>query len=433
MHRARLWAVPLAALALLTTTCGTDGDPEADSGPDLPVSVEAVLVADRVVPTAADDPAVAGATTLDLGHDLLGAITAAEEPDTNVVISPMSIATALGMLEPGTIDDAQTQVRDLLGIEDPAAYHASMNALEQSLEGREPSSVGAENDPGEITVRIANAAYLQQGLPFEPDFLEVIGRHYGPVLNEVDFPPDPDAVAHEINRWVADNTEDRITDLIPDEVLTADTILALVNALYLHASWFDPFDPAETVDQEFTRRDGTEVTVPMMHGHGDQSAEGDGWVGATKIYTGGLAAQFILPDEGRFGEIADDLPGAFADLEAGTDGAELVLPRFETRSMNPLTQPLKDLGVTAPFERGHLRGIVDDDRVVVSDVLHETYLAMDEEGTEAAAATVVVLDRESGPASPPVPVILDRPFLFRIVDTETGATLFLGRIMDPTA
>lgn len=419
--------VVLLALAVLIAACGDDGggDEDEEAGS---VSLDAVPVADRQPPGPDDDPALAGRAFTDLGVRLLGELGDAG----NVVVSPASIAIALSMVEPGAVDQGSAQLRELLRIDDPAAHHAAMNALEQSLESRTPADTG-DGDPGELTLRIANAAFLQAGYPFEPDYLDAVGRFYGSVLNEVDFAEDAEAAREDINGFVADATEDRIPELIPPDVLTPDTVLALVNALYLNASWATTFEEGETVDGPFTLEDGGEVTVPLMHGSSDGSAAGDGWVGATKAYVGGLAAQFVLPDEGRFDEIAADLPDVFEELSAGQLGAELVVPRFETRYQVGLTEPLQALGLVAPFEPGQLLGIADDDTLRVSDVIHETFLAMDEQGTEAAAATAVLAEATGLPSGEPVPVVLDRPFLFRLVDQQTGATLFLGRIMDPTS
>ncbi len=170
-----------------------------------------------------------------------------------------------------------------------------------------------------------------------------------------------------------------------------------------------------------------------MNGFGTSSASGDGWVGATKSYVGGLSAQFILPDEGRFDEIASNLTAVLADFDLNrTSGAELALPRFETRSSAELTPALQSLGLTAPYAEGGLLGVANDPRLIIDQVIHEALIAMDEEGTEAAAATVVLAYPTSGPVLPPVPVVLDRPFLYRIIDDASGATLFIGQITNPT-
>lgn len=422
--------VLVAAIGLVAVGCGDDGGGGARDDGDGGVEVEAVPVAERAEPTG--DPTLGGEAITAFGDDLFAAVADGAGGDENVVVSPTSIAVALAMVEPGAVNEARTQLRELLRIDDADAFHASMNALEQDLESRRPDDPG-DGDPGEITVRLANAAYLQRGYPFEDAYLDAVGEDYGPVLNEVDFTADPDAVAHEINAWVADQTEDHITQLIGDGVLTTHDVFALVNALYLNASWSQPFEDDDTADGTFTLPDGSEVTVPMMHGGSDASVAGDGWVAAAKDYTGGLRAEFVLPDQGRFDEVAGGLPAVFDELEQSTGGAELVVPRFETRFHAELDEALRALGVTAPYENGNLLGIADDPRLVIARTIHETWLSMDEQGTEAAAATAVIGEATSAPVEEPVPVILDRPFLFRIVDTESGATLFLGRVMDPTA
>ncbi|MEM9745898.1 MAG: serpin family protein [Actinomycetota bacterium] len=402
----------------------------ADTVPEAGSGMTEVPVAVRAAPTEA--PEIAGQAISEFGFDLFEQIRS-DDDGSNVIVSPASVSIALAMVEPGTNDLAQEQMRTLLGIDDPETFHASMNALEVDLESRTPAGFGGEGDPGEITIDIANAAFLQMGYPFEDDYLDTIGTNYGPVLREVDFEPDPDAVGRQINDFVADATNDQITDLIADGTIEPETVLALVNALYLNASWLQTFDQDATTDAPFTLLDGSRVDVPLMNGTGTSSAAGDGWVGATKAYVGGLSAQFILPDEGRFDEIASDLGSVVAEYDANrTDGAEFSMPRFETRTSAPLGPALQSLGLTAPFQPGGLLGIAGDPLLLIDQVVHEAFVAIDEDGTEAAAATVVLMLPASGPVSPPVPVVLDRPFLFRIVDDTTGATLFIGQITDPS-
>lgn len=402
---------------------------EAEGGEAKPSVV--VPVAERTAP--AGDPSVAGEAITEFGLDLFAEVRSGDV-EANITVSPASVAIALAMVEPGTVDAAQEQMRALLRIDDPSAFHSSMNALEQDLEARTPGISGDDNDPGEVTVRIANAAYLQQGYPFEVDYLEIVGSNYGPILREVDFRSDPDSVAHEINDFVADATNDQIVDLIADGTFSPDTVLALVNALYLKASWLQTFDEAATRDASFTLLDDTKIDMTLMKGRSESSASGDGWVAATKSYVGGLSAQFILPDEGRFEEIAASLATVLADFDQNrTRGSDLSVPRFETRTSIGLTPALKALGLTAPYSSGGLLGIAGDPRLVIDQVIHESFVAMDEEGTEAAAATVVVGMLSSAPALPPVPVILNRPFLYRIIDSASGATLFVGQVTDPTS
>lgn len=283
-------------------------------------------------------------------------------------------------------------------------------------------------------MRIANAGYLQHDYPFQPAYLDAIGADYGPVLNTVDFSVDPDAVAHDINAFVADATDDQIRDLIADGVIPPVTVLALVNALAMKASWLETFDPAATTDATFTRLDDTTLTVPMMNGTSSSSARGNGWIGATKTYVGGLTAQFILPDAGRFDDVAANLPAVFDEYDANRTGrAPLGMPRFQSRYGVELTPALQALGLNGIYHEGGLNGIADDPNLVVGQVIHQTFVSMNEDGTEAAAATAVLAAATSGSMTEPVPVVLDRPFIYRITDDTTGATLFIGQIQNPDA
>lgn len=434
----RSLAVLLSA-ALIAAGCTNGTGTTIDSGTDSSASTVADAAALRPEPIAVGEraagtapSATAGAAVTGFGNDLFSSARA-DAPTDNLTISPLSIAVAFAMLEPGADDSARDELASMLHVEDRDRFHASMNTLEQELENRVLRDFGEDSDPGELTIRLANAAYVQRAYPILADYLNTIGRNYGPALNEVDYRSDPNAVADEINDWVAEQTEDRIVDLVPHDTLAEDHVLALVNALYLNASWFEPFETAS--ERSFTRLDGEEVEVPLMPGYGDSSSSGDGWIGATKSLAGDLYVQFILPDEGRFEELASSATEVFeAYPERSSSGASLVIPKFETRSSLPLDSTLlEQLGVERIFEPSNLNRIAGDPTLRVNTALHATFLAMDEEGIEAAAATVIFGIAMSGPEFEPVPVVLDRPFLYRIVDNQSGATLFLGQITDPIA
>ncbi len=443
-------AVPVA-LGLVAVSCGSEGptgsppdgsepsttppattaaettEPVDVPGPGGPIAMPARLV-------STESPSIAGEAVTAFGYEVFAGSTTLADPSDNVVVSPLSIAIALAMLEPGATGDAQTQLRTLLHIDDPVAWHASMNALSRELEARVAELPGPddEQDPGEFVARIANAAFVQPDYPFLPAYLDVVGTNYGAVIEELDFLVDQMAAADRINEFIADATDDHITDLVSASDLAPETKLALVNALLLRASWQSQFVAEATVDDEFTLHDGSSVTVPFMHGFGDRSGSGDGWVAASKQLVGNVRLDVVLPDEGRFDEVADTLPSVLSEFDQyATSGAELVVPRFETRVDVALTDVLQGIGLTAPFAEGNLLGIADDPKLVLDKALHQTWLSVDETGIEAAAATVLVMIATSAPALEPVPVVLDSPFLFRIVDGVSGATLFTGRIMDP--
>jgi serpin B len=428
----RVLVVLVAALGVLAAACGGGGDQPTRTGPTSSTSVPSTAVVPRPAPGPAGQ---AGSAVTAFGDQLFAAAAAQARAGDDVIVSPLSVAIALALLEPGAVGPARDQLRSLLHIQDAGAFHASLAALQHDLEDRRPDPVSDPAEtPGELHLGVADAAYLQRGYPFRPSYLDAITKGYGSVLHQVDYRKDPDAVAHEIDAFVADATHGKIPKLIDDGVLSQDDVLTLVNALYFKASWRQPFDESSTErHHRFTRLDGSTVDVALMRGNAEGSAKGDGWVAASVPYVGGLALQVVLPDQGRFGEVAAHLPVAFAALaDRDTGGVRLGLPRFTLRHHQELDPALKALGLTAPYATGSLLGVAGDPRLVLSQVIHETYVAMDEQGTEAAAATAAVVMAVSAPVEPPAPVILDRPFLFRIVDLRTGATLFEGRVMDPT-
>jgi serpin B len=424
----RAWVTVWGVVSLIAAGCGSDDEP--GSGSEGLVAVPAQEPSDA-------SPRIAGESVAAFGFDVLAATAARAPAGSNVVISPLSIAFALGMVEPGASGDSVAQFGDLLRIDDPAVWRDSMSSLTQSLESRQPDPVaelaGTEQDPGELVINLADAAFVQPGYAFVPDYLDLIGTKFGAVIEEVDF-TDAGGAAERINAFVAGETDNLIPELVKPEAIDPATVLALVNALLLKASWQTTFDAASTATAPFTRLDGSTVDVPLMRGGGDRSGAGDGWVGASKALVGGLRFEVVLPDEGRFDEIAARYADVTAELAAAPNpGGELAVPNFETRVSVALADVLKSLGLTAPFAEGGLMGIADDPKLLIDDVLHETFLSIDEDGIEAAAATIVLIVATGAPIDQPVPVVLDRPFLFRIVDDESGTPLFAGRIMDPTA
>ncbi len=374
------------------------------------------------------DPKIAGAAITRFGNQLFGAI---RDPSTNIVVSPVSVAIALAMLEPGATGDAKSQLDAALHTDDPTAFHASMTALRRHLVSAKATPANVGDKPGDLQIAIANAAYMQAGYPIRPTYAEALSRYYGPLLRVVDF-RQQQAVADAINAFVRDGTHGHINKII--DKLSPDTVLALVNALFLKASWAEPFDASATKPQSFTRLDSSTLSVSMMHGTTYKSMKGDGWVAGAKAYTGSLSVDFVLPDAGRFDEVAGEFPAVFDEFAKHASGgsAQLAVPRFTTRFMSELRPAFAKLGIAAPYSEGHLLGIADDRSLVLDQAVHATFLTMDETGTEAAAATIVSARTTSAPVSPPPPVILDRPFFFRIMDNDTGVTLFIGQVLDPT-
>ncbi len=363
-----------------------------------------------------------------------------QKPDENVFISPHSVSLALAMAYAGAKGDTASQMHDALHFTGAdAVVHESMNALDLALSARGQETV--DKDTGNpFQLSVVNAAWGQTGYPFEATYLDVLALNYGAGMRLLDFETAPDPSRIIINDWVADQSKDRIKDLLPGGSISALTRLVLTNVIYFKANWLKKFATTATVDAPFTRLDGSSVTVKMMNTMDDLpygTAKDCQFVEIP--YVGGNVAMFlIVPDEGRFTAVETALDGpAFAELraDAGMANGTLGLPRFTFGFESSLNDALMALGMTDAFDDqkadfSGMDGILHN--LFISLVYHKSFVAVDEDGTEAAAATAVVVDTTSIPENS-FQLTLDRPFLFAIVDRPTGALLFFGRVLDPTA
>lgn len=284
---------------------------------------------------------------------------------------------------------------------------------------------------------IANAVWAEQTYPFLQSFLDTIALHYGAGIRLADFINEYESVRQEINRWVSDQTEDKINDLIPEGALDTDTRMALVNAIYFKADWLSPFKADSTRDAPFHLLDGSEVDVPTMNQDTFiPYAKRDGWQAIELTYQGETAAMnIIVPDEGRFEEVESSLDAETVStiLESlQPTSVQLALPKFKFESEFDLGDQLAGLGMTDAFDpdQADFSGMTEGSDLYISAVLHKAFVAVDEKGTEAAAATAVLIEATSARLSD-VTLTIDRPFIFLIRDIPTGQILFLGRVLNP--
>jgi serpin B len=456
MRSIRVFAL-VTALAVLVAACGgTAGDDTTAT-----TTTGAAVDESTTTTTFGEGPATVGLVASDLDRrvpdvpdeDLLAVAAGNREfaaalydllsdGDGNVVFSPTSIRLALAMAYAGAAGDTAEQMAEALNFDlPPERLHAAMNALDQALESRNreepPGPDGIERT---VFVEIANSLWGQDGVAFLDAFLDTLAEDYGAGMHLVDFVTATEEARVAINAWVAEQTNDLITDLIPQGALSALTRLVLVNAVYLDATWMTTFDPELTEEGAFTTLAGGKVTVDMMHGveWGLPYGSGDGWKVVELPYVGGeLAMLIVVPDEGRFAEVEALLADGLIDAAREALGAATVnlwMPKFEFRTQALLRPLLVELGMTDAFDEAlaDFSGMTTDERLLISDVIHEAYIAVDEEGTEAAAATAVVMRATAAP-SDVVDLRIDRPFLFALQDRATGAVLFMGRVADPTA
>jgi len=354
----------------------------------------------------------------------------------NLALSPYSIGVALAMTANGAGGATAREMRAVLGASDLGRHNAGLNALTRSLEALAGRQERADGSTAEIALDAANQLFGQHDTPWTGAFLEVLAQEYGAGLRTVDFARATAEARELINAWTAGQTHDRIPEIIPDGVLDTLTRLVLVNAIYLKAPWETPFEKALTSSRPFHGLDGSVDVLTMGGSPHAMLAEGDGWRSARIAYAGRqLAMTIVLPDSGRFAEVEAAVVGG--DLDAmlnGTTAAmlDLRLPRWTFRTAAPLRDVLSALGMPTAFDevRADFLAMTDDDlQLFISAVLHQAFIAVDEEGTEAAAATAVVMSETSAPMLEEFHV--DRPFLFVIHDVEHGTPLFLGRVTDP--
>lgn len=417
-----------------TTTTPDAGDTTGDSGsvPFTPGDVVEMDVS-RVTPdVAAGDVAAVVASDAEFGFDLFE-VVAGED---NMMISPYSIATALSMLYPGARGLTADEIAQVLHLSvDDATLHAVRSAIDSRL-GETPPPMGEDDTRAPFTIRPANSAWGQGGYPFLDGYLQTLARHYGAGLRVVDYVGDPEGSRQIINDWVEEATEDRIVDLIPEGAITVDTRLSLVNAVWFKANWFEPFDPDRTEIGSFTTLDGTVVEVPLMRaavltGY----AATDAFEAVRLSYAGDAALVVLLPIDGSPAELAASLDPADLDIAWQQRNVGVTLPSFEFESEAALKAALQTLGMRAAFEApvgdgADFTGITAVRELFVTDAFHKTFVALDEEGTEAAAATAIVVGLTSAPE--PATFTADRPFLFWIEHDSTGEMLFLGQVTDPS-
>lgn len=378
--------------------------------------------------------------TSDFGFDLYHGLVA-DADGGNIFISPYSISLALSMAWAGSKGQTAEQMRAVLGFKDgDAKTQEAFNALDISLNtrGSEELPLDEKGDPFQLSV--VNQAWGRIGFEFLSGYLDILALNYGAGLYLLDFANDPDGSRETINEWVEDQTNDRIVDLLPPESISPATALVLTNAIYFKASWFKEFDPEDTVDAAFNRLDGSSVTARMMKKWDElRYVREQDWQALVVPYVGqNVAMILVLSDPGRFTEVETAMDGSMLDeiLSSAVDASGYVaLPKFTFGFNAMLNDPLKALGMTDAFSAGEadfsgIDGVPGN--LFISLVQHKTFVAVDEKGTEAAAATAVVMDEASAPTEM-FDITFDRPFFFAIVDIPTRAPLFMGRVMDPTA
>jgi serpin B len=377
--------------------------------------------------TARQELAAAAAANRDFGLALYKRLAA--KPG-NVFISPISLAGAFGPVTAGARGETRAAIGKVLRFpSDDAALHRGLGGLLRGL----------ESDKDGARVAIANGLWLMKGIPVKPAFVTVAKDSYDAEVESLDF-RDGAAAAKRINAWVGRKTNERIRNLIAPDSLDEMTRAVVTNAVHFLGDWTVPFNASLTRPQPFHLESGKTRDVPMMYSRRAHRLVDAGPMQLLDLpYKGGRMTMVAVLPKRRLGLSAMEsgLTGAqVGEWLKRLDSAEpadaiVYLPKVKVEAGYELNEPLKAMGMAIAFDpkRANFRGIVEREQLFISQVVHKTFLRIDEKGTEAGAATGIEIEAESAPPE----FRADHPFLVLIRDKQTGAVLFIGRIADPAA
>lgn len=407
-------------------------DSKNQPGPAVPgeeIRSEKQRVANPQVPQSDREELVEGNTEFAL--DLYKEIA---QEDKNLFYSPFSISEALAMTYAGARGETAAQMADTLHLNPHQdRVHPGFNWLDAHLMnlGEQPVNEGSEA----FELAVANSIWGQNGFHFEAEFLDTLALHYGAGLNVMDFIGAPEESRETINQWVEQQTNERIKNLLPEGSVDSNTRMVLTNAIYFKASWLYAFEESATATGAFTRRDDSTVDAAFMEQTTHlRYAQLPGYKAVELPYDGGDVSMLVLLPE-DLEAFEQNLSPQTLDATLGalqTQNVHLKLPKFEfTRSL-PLGSTLKEMGMHDAFGPGaDFSGMTGAPDLQITGVLHKAFVSVDEEGTEAAAATAVVVGTTSVPADP-LEFHADQPFIFMIRANQTGSLLFVGRVLDPS-
>src|SRR5690625_416604 len=357
------------------------------------------------------------------------------ETDKNLFFSPLSISLALTMTYAGAEGETAEQMLQALQLTDHAPYvHKAFNAIESGLHSLGGPVHNATSDPFELTLH--NALWGQKNVSVKETFLDTLAENYDTGVYVLDFESKPEESRKTINRWVEQQTKKLIIDLLPENSINEDTRFVLTNAIYFKASWLSQFDQKTTADEDFHKADGSTIKVPMMHQTLKVARASD--AEDLKIvelpYDGGNVSMFVfLPadlsafeqdlSEEKISQAIDSLQG---------HKVHLWLPRFHIQHDLILNEALSALCMERPYhQNAQFGGITDEISLYISDVFHQAFVSVDEKGTEAAAATAVVIEAESAGPEESMDFRADKPFFFVIRDNDSHNILFMRRVVNP--
>jgi serpin B len=355
----------------------------------------------------------------------------------NLFFSPYSISEALAMTYAGARGDTAGQMASAMQfLLSQDKLHPAFNNVDIALAARGQGAQG--QDQKGFRLKVVNAIWGQNGYQFSSPYLDLLAGNYGAGMRIVDYKKAHEQARQTINQWVADQTENKIKDLLPPGSVDPLTRLVLTNAIYFNAAWAAQFDKAGTVNAPFSLLDGSQVSVPVMQQYAKpyNYAAGSNYQAIELPYDGRqLSMVVLLPAAGHYAQFESslDYAGLTSILKQLKSAAvNLSMPKFKFETELDLKNNLLKLGIKDAFDplKVDLSGMDGKKDLYISGVVHKAYVSVDEAGTEAAAATGVIV----GTTSMPMEIKdfkMDRPFIFLIQDKPTGTILFLGRVTNP--
>jgi serpin B len=432
MNTAKIQIVSLLAISLFGCGSGSTVTPPATGGT---VAQSALARDTNPSVSDADLAAIVGGNT-----DFALKAFPLLDPggNSNTVFSPYSITQALALAAAGAKGTTLSGIEQALSFPLPQErLNPAFNKLDLLLKAKTSGTVQA--DVGQTPhLNIVDAVWGQQGFPLLPAYLDTIALNYGAGLRLVDFAGATEESRLTINAWVAEQTNQRIKELLAKDVIKSDTRVVLTNAIWFEANWAEQFEELNTQDKPFFRRDGSSVPVPFMQGAFFLPyMQGNGCRAVDVPYTeGNLSMLVIMPDAGTFDAFVAALTPARLAAVTGSLASRVIdlsLPKFTFDSAPGVGQILATLGMVDAFNPGiaDFSGIDGNRDLFVGAVIHKAFISVDEKGTEAAAATAVVIFAGSVRINepPPLPFVVDHPFLFLIRDRQTGLILFMGKVV----
>ena len=427
----KFFSIPIF-ISMLLSACGTAPVPYATPMPSAnPAKSSLARDTNPNIPQTDLSALVAGNNTF-----AINLYEALHSQDGNLVFSPYSISLAIAMTYAGARSETESQMAKAMQFNLPQnQLHPAFNALDLAL-ANEGKAQGNNGQP--MQLNIANAVWAEQTYSFQQAYLDLIAKNYGVGIQLADFIKNFDPVRLQINSWVSNQTKNKINDLLAPGSVNSRTRMVLVNAIYFKADWAFPFNANNTSDSTFNLLDGSqsqvkmmnnsELTLPYIKGNGYQAVE--------LPYNGNTAAMdIIMPDQGNFQNFeltlnAQNLNDIFSSMQSTL--ITLGLPKFTFTTNFSLSDQLKSLGMADAFDsnKADFSGMTGNHDLFISDVIHKAFVAVDEKGTEAAAATAVAIAGMAAPVQK-VHLVIDHPFIFIIRDLKSGQILFVGRVLNP--